>query len=897
MNKIRAAIWPAILLALFIYAPVSSAQVFTNLHGFAGNTADGGFPGAVVLANGTLFGVSTTGGTNNGGTLFKVSTNGTDYSLLYQFGASSGDGVSPNEPLVIGATIFGTTSSGGADGVGTVYRVDTNGANYTVLRQFSLSGSDPQTPRAALVRSGSTLYGTSYSGGASGAGTVFKMDTNGANFAILHSFTNNPDGAYSQARLLVQDATLYGVTSSGGTNFNGTVFKLNTNGSGYSVIAHLSGGPSAGSPQAGLTMWSNVLYGVSSIGGSGFLGSVFSLATNGANFNIIHSFTNSEGLSPQGALVADAGQLYGTTIAMGKNGDGMIFRMATNGANFTIIHDFTNAVSGANPKSQLAVDGTTIFGVANGGGPAANGTLFRIQLLPIINTQPQSLVVTNGNNTAFAIATAAAESALSYQWYFNGGILAGQTANTLNLVSVTNGQAGNYTVTVTGRFGSVTSSPAVLTVLSAPVITVQPVGLTVTNGNPANFSVTAISNPQTYQWFFNTNNPLAGQTNNTFTIAITTTNDAGTYSVVIGNNIGSVTSTPALLVVSTNSKPFIFANPTNTSVILSNGVANFSVIAGGLGPLRYQWYSNSVNTAIGTALAGRTNATLSYTNVGITLSNRFYSVVITNALGKATSSPAMLTVIAAPLIVSNPQPFSLSLGATGAFNVVAIGAANLRYQWYSNSVNTAIGTALAGQTNSAYNFTAITNQNGRFYSVVVTNNFGRATSSPALFSIVSIVFTLQPSNTVVTNGSLASFVSMATGPGTLGYQWLFNTNIIIVGANSTNLVITNANLPGAYSLKVTNATSSATSSPAFLTVVSRPIMLTSAFDAASGSYSFSFVNVAGSTNRLWATTNLSDANAWRAIATNIMASNAVWNVTDPNAARTNDIRLYRFSTP
>ena len=83
----------------------------------------------------------------------------------------------------------------------------------------------------------------------------------------------------------------------------------------------------------------------------------------------------------------------------------------------------------------------------------------------------------------------------------------------------------------------------------------------------------------------------------------------------------------------------------------------------------------------------------------------------------------------------------------------------------------------------------------------------------------------------------------------------------------------------------------------FRSVVGKPIMLSSAFNPASGSFSFSYVNLAGSVNRLMATTNLADPNAWRAIATNVMATNGIWQITDPNTAKTNAVRLYRFSSP
>jgi uncharacterized repeat protein (TIGR03803 family) len=970
----------------------TSGEVFTNLHTFVnGSTSDGAFPNGLSLNNGVLYGATAQGGSFSAGIAFTLDTNGVVFTPIHHFAGAPTDGSSPNELLVANDTVYGTTYVGGANSVGTVFRMTTNGANYAILRSFTNS-PDPQYSFSGLALGGSTLYGTSFAGGSNNQGTVFKLDTNGANFAVLHHFTNNPDGINPRSRLVLNDATLYGTTSGGGSNGMGVIFKINTNGSGYSVIYQFSNSPAAALPYVGLIIASNTLYGVASSGGISNAGAVFSLGTNGANFTIIHSFTNNEGLSPQSSLAWRDGVLYGATLSRGTGLAGTVFRLATNGANFLVLKNFTNALTGANPKGPVLFDANSVYGVANAGGPNSGGTVFRVQLAPVINSQPQGLTVTNGNPAALAIA-AASDSPLTYQWFFNTNTaLAGQNSNSLNLASAAAANAGTYTVVVSDFIGSVTSSPAILTVLSAPNITAQPQNLTVTNGNPASLAVTATNGTLTYQWYFNTNTLLLNQTNSTFNIASASTNDAGTYTVVVANNIGSTTSSPAILTVSTNSRPIILAQP--VSLTVSNGdMANFSTSAIGQGPLRFQWYSNSVNTAIGTLLANRTNSLLTFTNVGTNYNARYFSVIISNTLGKATSSPALLTVISAPVIVSNPQPASVFNGNNATFNVAASGPA-LNYQWYSNSVNTAIGALLAAQTNLTLLLTnAGTNLNARYFSVIVSNQFGRVASSPALLTVISApvivsnpqpasasygaptnflvaaggaapliyqwyfntnqaqtnllgnplaartnalldfaavsntlagyytvivtnsfgnatsspalltvsgglpVITLQPISVSINLGGSTNFISAASGPGTLGYQWLFNTNTAITGANATNLVITNANWPGYYSMKVTNDFGAATSSPALLTIAAQPTLRSSTFDPASGSYTFSYQYLAGSTNRLWATTNLASAGAWQAIATNIMATNGTWNFTDANTAKTNALRLYRFSTP
>jgi len=306
---------------------------------------------------------------------------------------------------------------------------------------------------------------------------------------------------------------------------------------------------------------------------------------------------------------------------------------------------------------------------------------------------------------------------------------------------------------------------------------------------------------------------VAAGTNPILTVPFIGTNNAGYYRVIVTNAAGAATSSPALLTV-VSTKPIIFSQPQSAAVAVG-ATATFSVTAAGASPLRYQWYFNTVSNSLGTMITGSTNSFLSFT-AATNLDGRYYSVLITNALGKATSSPALFTAVTKPLIATNPQPQTVNAGDTATFSVSAIGPA-LTYQWYSNSVNTAIGTLLAGQTNSVYPFTAGTNHNGRYYSVVVTNVYGKATSSP----------------------------------------------------------------------------------PALLTVLlpaGQPKFLSLAFVPAGGSISITISNTASSANRLWASTNLA-GNFWQVIASNTMAGTGLWSFTDTNITKTNQIRFYRVSCP
>ena len=190
--------------------------------------------------------------------------------------------------------------------------------------------------------------------------------------------------------------------------------------------------------------------------------------------------------------------------------------------------------------------------------------------------------------------------------------------------------------------------------------------------------------------------------------------------MVVADNFGSVTSSPAVLTVI--AYPIITAMPQGLTV--SNGVSvSFSIAALGQSPLRYLWYfnTNSANSnLVGNALAGQTNNPLTFTT--ITNSGGFSYVVVTNTLGKATSSPALLIVISKPIITQQPQSVTVTNGNPVAFTANATGAGLLSFQWYFRT-----NTLIAGATNTTLNFTnAITNLVGA-YSMLVTNIYGKTT--------------------------------------------------------------------------------------------------------------------------------------------------------------------------
>ncbi len=178
--------------------------------------------------------------------------------------------------------------------------------------------------------------------------------------------------------------------------------------------------------------------------------------------------------------------------------------------------------------------------------------------------------MTVGSNATF-IVTATGTAPLSYQWRKNGANVAGATSSTLTLTGVTTNQAGSYVVLVSNTAGSVTSSPAILTVNPAsvaPTITTQPASQTVMVGGNVTFNVTATGTETlTYQWRLNGVN-IASATGSTLALTSVTTNQAGSYVVLVSNSAGSVTSSPALVTVTSpdDVPPTIYLRPLVTYV-------------------------------------------------------------------------------------------------------------------------------------------------------------------------------------------------------------------------------------------------------------------------------------------------------------------------------------------
>jgi uncharacterized repeat protein (TIGR03803 family) len=277
------------------------------------------------------------------GTVFRIKPGAAianwDESILYGFGNT--DGSNPDHgDLVFDHTgnLYGTTRNGGASGQGTVFELTSNRGIWTetVLRSFA--GPDGASPLSGIAfDQQGNLYGTTSAGGADGMGTVYRLQPSGSGWIadVLYSFANGADGNTPVAGLIVDaSGNLYGATQSGGTAGGGTVFELSPRIDGnwnFATLTALSGAASGG-PYSNLIMdASGNLYGTTAGDGSQHFGSVFKLTwSNGTwSYRSLHDFTGgADGGVPYSSLVLDAnGNLYGTTSEAGAYGQGVIFEI------------------------------------------------------------------------------------------------------------------------------------------------------------------------------------------------------------------------------------------------------------------------------------------------------------------------------------------------------------------------------------------------------------------------------------------------------------------------------------------------------------------------------------------------------------------------------------------
>jgi len=518
----------------------------------------------------------------------------------------------------------------------------------------------------------------------------------------------------------------------------------------------------------------------------------------------------------------------------------------------------------------------------------STGAYLTVNLASNISSQPVALTRAVGSIGSFSV-TATGTGTLSYQWQKNGvnvvssaGHISGATTATLTDSSVAVGDTGTYKVVVTntlnGTSSNVSSNGAYLTVNAPPGINTQPSAITKTPGSIGSFTVVAVgSGTLSYQWLKNgvavtgSAGHISGATTATLVDSSVAAGDTGTYRVILTNTLNATTasdtSTGAYLTV--NAAPGISTQPAALTKAVGS-IGNFTVVATGSGTLSYQWLKNGV-AVTGSAghISGATSATLTDSSVAVGDTGT-YRVVVMSTLNSTsindTSTGAYLTVNVAPSITTQPAALTKASGSIGSFTVVAIGSGTLTYQWLKNGVSLSNSTGhISGATSATLVDSSIAAGDTGTYRAVLTNTLNSTTASDTstgayLTLNAAPIITTQPAAITKTMGAIGSFTVVATGSGTLSYQWqkngvgVSNSAGHISGATSATLVdsAVAAGDTGTYRVVLTNtlnaSTASDTSSGAYLTISTAAIITSQPVStkiAAGSNATFSVIAVGG----------------------------------------------------
>jgi len=294
-------------------------------------------------------------------------------TLLHEFAGGPGDGSYPRDSLVFDGTfLYGMTYSGGVSGSGTIFKIGTDGSGYALLHEFAGGSADGAQPQGSLCLSGTTLYGmTLLGGGGTSNGTIFKIETSGTGFTILHKFAGYPSATRPEGTLLVSGSTLYGTTAAGGSSNMGSLFKISTSGTGFTLLHSFTGGSGDGnSPTDCLTLNGTTLYGMTRYGGGSNKGTIFKIETDGSGYALLREFAGggTDGSTPYGGLLYYNSYLYGMTRLGGDADLGTIFHIYKNGGDFNLMHEFAGGANdGRFPEGSLTLLGGGLYGMTTEG--------------------------------------------------------------------------------------------------------------------------------------------------------------------------------------------------------------------------------------------------------------------------------------------------------------------------------------------------------------------------------------------------------------------------------------------------------------------------------------------------------------------------------------------------
>ncbi|MES2287214.1 MAG: choice-of-anchor tandem repeat GloVer-containing protein [Bacteroidota bacterium] len=364
---------------------------YTKLFDFAGT--NGSKPLGSLISDGTfLYGMTPFGGSGNAcfggcGVIFKIKTDGTGYSKLLDFAGISNGSLPFGSLISDGTFLYGMTGVGGINNLGTIFKIKPDGREYAKLLDFS-GATNGSIPMGSLISDGTFLYGMTQEGGRHNLGTIFKIKHDGTRYSKLFDFNGTIDGGSPRGTLVSDGTFLYGMTLQGGTgtcmNGCGTIFKIKSDGTGYSKLLDFEGSANGSSPDGALIFDGTFLYGMTQVGGSNNDGVLFKIKTDGTGYLRLIDFESTvSGQYPHGELISDGTFLYGMT----RQGDiencsvdcGVNFKIKQDGTGYSRLHDI-EVTNEQYPDGDLNSNKNYLYGMSLWGGINNGGVIFKYGL-------------------------------------------------------------------------------------------------------------------------------------------------------------------------------------------------------------------------------------------------------------------------------------------------------------------------------------------------------------------------------------------------------------------------------------------------------------------------------------------------------------------------------------
>ncbi|MEQ1747091.1 MAG: choice-of-anchor tandem repeat GloVer-containing protein [Saprospiraceae bacterium] len=324
----------------------------------------------------TLYGYGSEGGAQGYGTIYKVQSG----SITKVFDFSKTEGANPVHATLMQASngkLYGATGSGGANDFGVLFEYDPVAAYYSALYSFDYPTG--AAPIGRLVESSGKLYGMTSFGGPGERGVIFEYDLGTQAYSVAHTFSNNGDAADPKSGLTELGGVFYGTTYAGGSESSGVLFRFDPSGNAYQSWHSFGAAGGGKRPVGSLAVMGGKLYGTTESGGANESGVIFEFDPGPLAYQELYDFDGTGGSRPLSALTPNAGTLYGTTNQGGSNSAGVLFSYDSGTDTYTPLHDF-DFPDGAFPEGDLTLVTGKLYGMTMTGGNGSSGVLYEYDL-------------------------------------------------------------------------------------------------------------------------------------------------------------------------------------------------------------------------------------------------------------------------------------------------------------------------------------------------------------------------------------------------------------------------------------------------------------------------------------------------------------------------------------